>query len=189
MAIIILWLPFSFKYNIYLSIQNKENKMNNTKVVYPGTFDPLTYGHLDIIRRAANMFGEVTVLLAQNLSKNTYFTIEERITMMKEAIKDMNMENKVRIDSYHGLLVDYCKKNDINVIVRGIRPLVDFEYEFEMAMTNRELSNNIETVFILTDQKYFYLRSTLIKDLATLGGDISNKVPPNVLEAITKKFC
>lgn len=160
-----------------------------TKVVYPGTFDPLTYGHLDIIRRAANMFGEVTVLLAQNLSKNTYFTLEERTVMIKDAIKDMNIDKNVHVDSYHGLLVEYCKQNDITVIVRGIRPLVDFEYEFEMAMTNRELSSNIETVFILTDQKYFYLRSSLIKDLATLGGDISNKVPPNVYQSIRNKFC
>ncbi|MCH5149056.1 MAG: pantetheine-phosphate adenylyltransferase [Spirochaetales bacterium] len=160
-----------------------------TKVVYPGTFDPLTYGHLDIIHRATNMFGEVTVLLAQNLSKNTYFTLEERTVMIKDAIKGMNIDKKVHVDSYHGLLVEYCKQNGITVIVRGIRPLVDFEYEFEMAMTNRELSNNIETVFILTDQKYFYLRSSLIKDLATLGGDISNKVPPNVYKSIKNKFC
>ncbi|MBO5289719.1 MAG: pantetheine-phosphate adenylyltransferase [Spirochaetales bacterium] len=163
--------------------------MTNTKVVYPGTFDPLTYGHLDIIQRAANMFGNVTVLLAQNLSKNTYFTLEERTQMIKEAIAEMHLEDKVKIASYQGLLVEYCKENNITVIIRGIRPLVDFEYEFEMAMTNRELSNNIETVFILTDQKYFYLRSSLIKDLATLGGDISNKVPPNVYQAIKNKFC
>ena len=160
-----------------------------TKVVYPGTFDPLTYGHLDIIHRATTLFGEVTVLLAQNLSKNTYFTLEERTVMIKDAIKGMNIDKKVHVDSYHGLLVEYCKQNGITVIVRGIRPLVDFEYEFEMAMTNRELSNNIETVFILTDQKYFYLRSSLIKDLATLGGDISNKVPPNVYKSIKNKFC
>ena len=109
--------------------------------------------------------------------------------MIKEAIAEMHLEDKVKIASYQGLLVEYCKENNITVIIRGIRPLVDFEYEFEMAMTNRELSNNIETVFILTDQKYFYLRSSLIKDLATLGGDISNKVPPNVYQAIKNKFC
>lgn len=160
----------------------------STRVVYPGTFDPLTNGHLDIIKRAVNMFGNVTVLLAQNLSKNTYFTVKERINMLKTALEEVELSSVVKIDSYKGLLVEYCKKNKITVIVRGIRPLVDFEYEFEMAMTNRELHNDIETVFILTDQKYFYLRSSLIKDIAALGGNISNKVPKCVIKAIHEKL-
>ena len=148
-----------------------------TKAVYPGTFDPITNGHLDILKRSLSIFGEITLLLAKNTAKNTMFSLEERVIMCEEALKEWGIENKIKVDSFDGLLVDYCRNHDASVIIRGIRPLVDFDYEFEMAMTNRELNNQMETVFILTDQKYFYLRSTLVKDIVKMGGDIKSKIP------------
>ncbi len=165
----------------------KENKVHR-KAVYPGTFDPLTNGHLDIMKRALNIFGEITVLLARNPAKQTFFSLDERIAMINESINEWGLSGRIKVDSFEGLLVDYCRKNEIGVIVRGIRPLVDFDYEFEMAMTNRELNSNVETIFILTDQKYFYLRSTLVKDIVKMGGEISSKVPSCVIRELKKKF-
>lgn len=154
--------------------------------VYPGTFDPLTNGHLDIIKRSLKIFDHITVLLAKNSLKKTLFTFEERKNFIVKAIKSEKIENSITIDFFDGLLVDYCKSRNINLIIRGLRPLVDFEYEFEMAMTNREMNNNIETVFILTDQKYFYLRSSIIKDLAKLNGDVKNKIPACIEEDVVR---
>ncbi len=157
-------------------------------VVYPGSFDPMTNGHLDIIKRSLNIFDRMTIVLAKNSLKTTFFSLSERIDMIKETLDYAGLSDRVTIDNHDGLLVDYCRNNNINILIRGIRPLVDFEYEFEMAMINRELNHNIETLFILTDQEYFYLRSTLIKDVVRLGGDISSKVPPPVLEALKRKL-
>ena len=148
-----------------------------SEAVYPGTFDPLTNGHLDIIKRSLKIFDHITVLLARNSIKKTLFTLEERKDFIVKAIKSEKLEDFITIDFFDGLLVDYCKARNINIIIRGLRPLVDFEYEFEMAMANREMNNNIETVFILTDQKYFYLRSSMIKDLAKLNANIKEKLP------------
>lgn len=160
----------------------------NRKAVYPGTFDPLTNGHLDIMERSLKIFGEVTVLLAKNPAKNTFFSLDERIEMLKESIAELKIEGNIKVDSFEGLLVDYCRNNNIGVIIRGIRPLVDFDYEFEMAMTNRELNSQVETIFILTDQEYFYLRSTLVKDIVKMGGEISSKVPSCVIRELKKKL-
>jgi len=156
--------------------------------IYPGTFDPLTNGHLDIIKRSLKIFDKITVLLALNTQKKTLFTLEERINQIKNVLISENIQDKVIVDCFDGLLVNYCRENDINIIIRGLRPLVDFEYEFEMAMANRELNHNIETIFILTDQNYFYLRSSLIKDVIKLGGDISNKIPPSIKDEVIKKI-
>jgi pantetheine-phosphate adenylyltransferase len=158
------------------------------KAIYPGTFDPITYGHLDIVKRALKIFDEITIVLAKNNQKETLFTIDERISQIKQIIKVEKLEDKVKVDTFNGLVVDYCKEVKINVLIRGLRPLVDFEYEFEMAMANRELNNNVETIFILTDQKYFYLRSTLIKDIIKLQGDISEKVPEIIKNELLKKY-
>ncbi len=156
--------------------------------IYPGTFDPITYGHLDIIKRGLKIFNNIIVLLAKNSQKKTLFTFEERIIQINKVIKQENLDQKVAIDSFDGLLVDYCKNKKIFILIRGLRPLVDFEYEFEMAMANREMCKEIETLFILTDQKYFYLRSSLIKDIVTLGGDISDKVPTCIKSDLLKKL-
>lgn len=156
------------------------------KAIYPGTFDPLTNGHIDIIKRSLDIFDELTILLAINPSKKTLFTTEERLKQLKTVIEEEKLN--VKIDSYEGLLVNYCKANGIGVIVRGLRPLVDFEYEFELAMANRELNSEVETVFIITDQKYFYLRSSLIKGIMELDGDVSDKIPPSIHDDLIKKF-
>ena len=158
------------------------------KAIYPGTFDPLTNGHIDIIKRSLAIFDEITVLLAKNTQKKTFFSLEERTEQMHKILEKMGVSDRVIVDNHKGLLVDYCREKSIGVIVRGLRPLVDFEYEFEMAMANRGLNKDIETVFIITDQKYFYLRSTLIKDILSLGGDINDKVPDFISEALKAKL-
>ncbi len=156
--------------------------------VYPGTFDPITNGHLDILKRGLKMFDNITLLLAKNSQKKTLFSYEERVYQINKVIKNEKLTGRVVVDCFEGLLVDYCKNKNINIIIRGLRPLVDFEYEFEMAMTNREMNKEIETIFILTDQKYFYLRSTLIKDLITLGGDVSGMVSPCIKDDLLNKL-
>lgn len=161
----------------------------NLKIaVYPGTFDPITFGHIDIIKRGLKIFDKIIILLAKNPLKNTIFTTEERISQIKEALNDLIQSGLLEIQSFNGLTVEYCKAKNIKYIIRGLRPLVDFEYEFEMAMANREMAPEIETIFILTEQKYFYLRSTLIKDLVINGANVSDKVPPNVEKALLKKL-
>ena len=166
--------------------------MNDKKIIktaiYPGSFDPITFGHVDILKRGLKIFDKIIMVLAKNIHKNTLFTLEERMNQIKTVIKDENLSKFVTIDTFSGLLVNYCKKKDINIIIRGLRPLVDFEYEFEMAMANREMNKNIETIFIITDQKYFYLRSSLIKDIIKLGGDVSGSVPVNVKNDLLKKI-
>ncbi len=156
--------------------------------IYPGTFDPITYGHIDILKRGMKIFDKIIIVLAKNTQKTTLFTLEERVTQVKKVVNDDNLLKNVTIDIFDGLLVDYCKKTNINIIIRGLRPLVDFEYEFEMAMANREMYNNIETFFILTDQKYFYLRSSLIKDIVKLGGNVSGYVPDSIKKLLIKKI-
>lgn len=158
------------------------------KAVYPGTFDPLTFGHLDIIKRGSKLFDTVTILLAKNRQKNTLFTLEERIEQIKMILEEEKLTGRVNVDCFQGLLVDYCKQKDINIILRGLRPMADFDYEFEMAMTNRGLNSSIETVFITTDQNFFYLRSSLIKDIAVMGGDISSMVPSSIEDSIKSKL-
>lgn len=158
------------------------------KAIYPGTFDPITFGHLDIIKRSLKMFDEIIIVLAKNIQKDTFFSVEERLAQVKKVIDSEGLNDRVKIESFNGLLVDYCKKVNVNIIIRGLRPLVDFEYEFEMAMANRELNNDVETIFILTDQKYFYLRSTLIKNILELGGSVSDKVPDCIENEVLSKI-
>jgi pantetheine-phosphate adenylyltransferase len=160
-----------------------------TKIaIYPGTFDPLTNGHLDIIKRGLKIFDKIVVLLARNSQKKTFFSLQERVDQVRKVIKDEGLDDKVIVDCFEGLLVHYCKENGIHVIIRGLRPLVDFEYEFEMAMVNRELDSDIETIFILTDQEYFYLRSTLLKDVVNLGGDALKWIPDCIKDDVIKKI-
>jgi len=156
--------------------------------LYPGTFDPITFGHLDIIKRGLKIFDKIIILLAKNSLKNTLFDLEERIFQIKKVINEENLSDKVIVDDFEGLTIDYCNQKKINYIIRGLRPLVDFEYEFEMAMANREMGKDVETIFILTDQKYFYLRSSLIKDIINYGGEISDKVPQIIKDELLKKI-
>lgn len=155
------------------------------KAVCPGSFDPITNGHLDIIKRAAELFDEVTVLVVTNPDKKCAFSPEERCDLIKKSTE--NIEG-VKVDSFSGLLADYVKQNGINAIVKGIRSSSDFEYEFQMALANRSLAPNAETVFITADPQNMYVSSSLIRQIACFGGDVSDFVPKNIVPEIEKRF-
>ena len=154
--------------------------------VYPGSFDPLTLGHLDIIKRASKMFDHLTVSVLDNRAKNALFSVEERVSILKEATKDLS---NVSVDSFNGLLVDYAKQNDIHVSVRGLRAVTDFEYELQIAQTNRKLSDgSLDTVFLTTSLEYAYLSSSSVKEIASFNGDISQLVPDFVVDIVHNKL-
>jgi len=154
--------------------------------IYPGSFDPVTFGHLDIIGRAADIFDELTISVLNNVKKTPLFSVEERVNILKEATKDMP---NVKVESFSGLLVDYAKEKDVHVIVRGLRAITDFEYELQNAQTNRLLSKEeLDTMFFTTSLEYSYLSSTTVKEIASFGGDISACVPKFVEELIFEKF-
>jgi pantetheine-phosphate adenylyltransferase len=155
------------------------------KVIYPGTFDPLTNGHIDVIRRAAELFSEVIVTVAINPGKEPLFTTEERVEMLKESLKEFD---NVTVDSFDGLVVDHAKQLDATGIIRGLRAISDFEYEFQMALMNRKLAGDITTIFLMPHEKYTYLNSTIIRNLASLHSDTSDFVPPIVQKALKDKF-
>lgn len=155
--------------------------------VYPGTFDPVTYGHIDIIKRAANIFDKLIVSVAKNVHKNPVLSIEERVDLLKKIVDSLNIEN-VKIDSFDGLLVDYLKKLGIKIIIRGLRVVTDFDYEFAYASMNQKLCPDIETVFLMTNERYSFISSTLIKEVAMLGGDVSGYAPDIVISKLKEKF-
>ena len=159
----------------------KEKKIS----IYPGTFDPITRGHIDIINRASNIFDEVIVTIAVNQSKKPLFTIKERIVMIEDAIADFT---NVRVAEFDGLLVDFALKNSAKVIIRGLRAISDFEYEFQMALMNKKLSNEITTVFLMPNEKYTYLNSTIVKDVAKFNGNVDSFVTKLVVSELAKKF-
>ncbi|OGC22117.1 pantetheine-phosphate adenylyltransferase [candidate division WOR-1 bacterium RIFOXYB2_FULL_42_35] len=149
--------------------------------IYPGSFDPVTNGHVDIIKRAAKLFGRVIVAVIGNPGKNPQFTLLERVQMLKASLQGVK---NVQVDSFDGLLVDYAKKKKAKTIVRGLRAVSDFDYEFQMALTNRKMAKDIETVFLMTDYKYSYLSSSFVKQIAGLGGDVGELVPKAVALAL-----
>jgi pantetheine-phosphate adenylyltransferase len=153
-------------------------------VLYPGSFDPPTYGHLDIMKRAAGIFDQLDVLIADNPRKSYFFTAQERLAMITEMVSD---KPNVNVTIWHGLVVKYAEKIGARIILRGVRALADFDYEFELSMMNRALYPKIETIFLPTDQKYFVLRSSAIKEVALFGGDISEMVPPVVAKALQER--
>jgi len=155
------------------------------KCVYPGSFDPITYGHIDLIKRALKIFSKVVVAVADNGSKDSLFTIEERVSLIRKATTGLK---GVEVDSFSGLSVDYVRQKSSFVIVRGIRMISDFEYEFQMALTNRRLCKNVETLFLMPNEAYSYLSSKLIKETAALGANISCFVPKFVEKAVKKKI-
>ena len=152
--------------------------------IYPGTFDPITNGHIDILERALKLFDKVIITIARNTSKNPLFTEEERITLLKQVTKHYK---NVEVDSFQGLLVDYVHKRDSIAVVRGLRAMTDFEYELQMALMNRKLDEKMETVFLMPNEKYTYLSSNVVREIARLGGDVSKFVPPVVRKALQKK--
>lgn len=154
--------------------------------IYPGSFDPITLGHLDVIKRASKMFDNLTVSVLDNKAKNALFSVEERVSILKEATKDLP---NVTIDSFNGLLVDYAKQKNIHISVRGLRAITDFEYELQIAQTNRLLSGGmLDTVFLTTSLEYAYLSSSGVKEIAAFGGDISPCVPGFVAELVYDKY-
>ena len=160
--------------------------MSVTKIaVYPGTFDPVTYGHIDIIKRASRIFGKVIVAVAHNEEKGVLFSADERVAMLKYAVKGIK---NVVVRDFSGLVVDYVRKSGSNVMIRGLRMISDFEYEFQMALTNRKLSKDIETIFMMPHEDYSYVSSKLIKEAASLGADVRIFIPRRVETALKAKL-
>lgn len=156
------------------------------RAVYPGSFDPVTYGHLDVIRRASLIFEELTVSILNNKEKMPLFSVEERVKILKKATEDLP---NVKVDSFSGLLIDYARENNIHVAVRGLRAITDFEYELQIAQTNRVLSKEqLDTVFLTTSLEYAYLSSSSVREIASFGGDISECVPEFVAKMVYDKY-
>ncbi len=152
--------------------------------IYPGTFDPLTNGHLDLIERASKLFARLIVLVGENTAKKPLFNVDERIKMIKDSIKHLK---NVTVDSNSELTVEYARKHNVNILVRGVRAFADFEYELQMALMNRKLDENIETVFLMPKNEYSYLNSSLIKGIADFDADIKDFVPNAVIKMLKKK--
>ena len=154
--------------------------------IYPGSFDPVTYGHLDVIRRASQIFEELTVSVLNNKLKTPLFSVEERVKILPEAVKDIP---NVKVESFSGLLVDYAKSRNVHVVIRGLRAITDFEYELQNAQTNAKLSKGaLDTVFLTTSLEYAYLSSSSVKEIASFGGDISMCVPDFVAKRVYEKY-
>lgn len=153
--------------------------------VYPGTFDPITYGHIDLIRRGLEIFDRVIVAVAENEPKKPLFDVDERVDMVRKAL---GKTPNVRVETFGGLVVEFAKKHKAQVLMRGVRMLSDFEYEFQMALTNRKLNGKIETIFLMPNESYAYLTSRLIKETALLGADVRPYVPKHVYERLQSKI-
>ncbi|MBR0163759.1 MAG: pantetheine-phosphate adenylyltransferase [Lachnospiraceae bacterium] len=153
--------------------------------IYPGSFDPVTFGHLDIIRRAARMFHRVTVVVMNNASKHTLFSVDERVKMLQNAVSEIK---NVSVDAHDSLLIDYCKEKRVRIVIRGLRAVTDFEYELQIAQTNKALSQGkVDTVFLTTSLRYAYVSSSMVKEVAHFGGDVSKLVPEDIAHALYLK--
>jgi pantetheine-phosphate adenylyltransferase len=159
--------------------------MDNRIAIYPGSFDPLTNGHLSVIHRALKIFDKLIIAILVNPKKTPLFSLDERKAMLEEVLKD---RSNVEIDFFDGLLVDYAVKKGSNVIIRGLRALSDFEFEFQLALMNRKLNRDVQSIFLMTDYKWFYISSTIIKEAASLGGKIDGLVPPIVCRRLKEKY-
>jgi len=159
--------------------------VNTVKAIYPGSFDPVTNGHLDLIARAANIFDHLVVAILRNSEKNPLFTVEERVAMLSEGIAEFN---NVSVSTFDGLLVDFAREERAHAVVRGIRAISDYEYEFQMALMNRRLAPEIETVFLQPAGRYSFVSSRMVKEVFSFGGDVSGLVPPNVLKRLRERI-
>ena len=157
----------------------------NTRAVYPGTFDPVTYGHIDLIKRARKIFDEVVVAVAHDPGKAPLFSVDERVAMLRRATRSLR---GIVVDHFDSLVVDYVRRKRCRVMLRGLRMLSDFEYEFQMALTNRKLSDEVETIFMMPSEDYAYVSARLIKEAGGLGADLSAFVPPFVAQALRQKL-
>jgi pantetheine-phosphate adenylyltransferase len=155
--------------------------------IYPGSFDPITNGHVDLVKRTLRVFDKVIVAIATNPDKDhSLFSVEDRLKMIKDSFADL--QGRVEADSFHGLLVDYAEQKHSTVVIRGLRAVSDFEYEFQMAMMNHRLKPQLETLFMMTGESEFYISSRLVKEVVSLGGNVSGLVPDNVLKMLKQKF-
>ena len=155
------------------------------RAIYPGSFDPITNGHLDVIARARKLFDDVVVAVAHNVEKEPLFTLEERLQLLRDALGN---QSGVRIGQFEGLLVDFAQAEEASAVIRGLRAVSDFEFEFQMALMNRKLRGNVETIFLMPKEEYTYLSSRLVKEIARLGGDVSAFVPATVAKALANKM-
>lgn len=159
-----------------------------TLALYPGSFDPITYGHLDILERATDLFDKIIVTIAVNNRKETVFTGDERETLIKTCLDDKSWAESVEIQQFTGLLVDFAKEKNAQTLVRGVRQISDFEYEFRMALTNRRLAPDVDTVFLMPNEHLTFISASLVKEVAYWGGDLSSFVPEHVAEALHQKY-
>lgn len=162
--------------------------LNRRIVIYPGSFDPVTNGHLDIVQRACRLFDHVVVAISHNPLKSPLFSLEERQELLELALKPLIRRKKVSVDFFDGLLVRYARQRGARAIVRGLRAVSDFEYEFQMALMNRHQTPEVETVFLMPDEKYTYLSSTLLKEIVRMGGEIGRFIPPALIPKIRQKL-
>ncbi len=153
--------------------------------IYPGSFDPITKGHLDVLKRAADIFDKVIVVVSVNVNKKSFLSIEDRVMLIKESCKDIQ---NVEVDSYNGLTIEYAKKREANVLIRGLRAVSDFEYEMQLSQANSALCSEIHTVFLITKPKYNFISSGTVREIAVMKGDISKFVPPPVAEFLENKY-
>jgi pantetheine-phosphate adenylyltransferase len=156
------------------------------RIIYPGTFDPITFGHIDVVGRALQLFDEVVLAIAADSTKKPLFSLEERQALAEKALASFG--SKVRVEPFHGLLIDYVQSQHSRAILRGLRAISDFEFEFQMALMNRKLNDSIETLFLMPRGAYTYLSSSIIKEIGRLGGDVSAFVPPPVAEALRNRY-
>lgn len=159
-----------------------------TLALYPGSFDPITFGHLDILERATELFDKVIITIAINKRKDSVFTGDERETMLKKCITTKDWRKRVEVEQFDGLLVDFAKEKNAKTLIRGVRQISDFEYEFRMALTNRRLAPEVDTVFLMPNEQLTFISASLVKEVASWGGDLSSFVPDHVAEALKKKL-
>lgn len=153
--------------------------------IYPGSFDPITFGHIDVIKRAVSIFGNVTVGVSNNTNKKYLFSLQERVLMLKEVTRGIK---GVKVEAFNGLTTQYARRKKTNVLVRGLRMTSDFDYEFQMALTNRRLDKGVETVFLMPSERFTFLSSSLLREVARLDGDVSSFVPPSVAKRLRAKL-
>jgi len=154
--------------------------------IYPGSFDPITYGHIDLIKRATYFFDKVIVAVAKNRHKKPLFSLEERLDMVRNVTADIE---KVKVDTFDGLVVEYAHQKKVKVLIRGLRMITDFDYEFRMALTNRQLAQDVETVFLMTSDKFSFISSSLIKEAVSQGANLSAFIPPYVEKRLKERLC
>lgn len=156
------------------------------KALYPGSFDPITFGHLDILERATQLFSKVVVTVAVNRNKKSLFTADERVELIEECLEDKSWKDQVIVDSFEGLLVDHAHRHNVNTLIRGVRQVSDFEYEFRMALMNRKLGKDIDTVFLMPREELTFVSASLVREVAYWGGDLSQFVPGHVAQALSR---